>query len=294
MPEEPPTVPGGWRDAGSLSEVARIVLPPMMGEDGAAAVAEALDFLVPLVELGDDFLLELFHGPTSAFKDVGARSLARLMEAALERRGGSATVLVATSGDTGGAVADAFAELERVQVALLYPSEGVSRVQESQLIAERKGLRPFAVEGTFDDCQRMVKEAFADPALAALNLTSANSINVGRLLPQMLYYLWGLLQARDLMGEGEELTFVVPSGNLGNLTAGLMATGWAGAEAHFVAAHNRNDYFARFLAGQAAAYEFVPSVTTLSNAMDVGAPSNFERLFTLFGERLPARVVGEA
>lgn len=294
LPVEAPQLPSSWQDAGSLPEVARAVLPPLMGEEGAAAVAEALDFPVPLVDLGRDYLLELFHGPTSAFKDVGARSLARLMEAALEQRGGSATVLVATSGDTGGAVADAFAGLEHVQVALLYPAEGVSRVQENQLIAERRGLRAFAVKGTFDDCQRMVKEAFQDPALSPLNPTSANSINVGRLLPQMLYYLWALAQARRRLGRGERLTFVVPSGNLGNLTAGLLATTWAGAEARFVAAHNRNDYFTRFLAGQAAAYDFAPSVTTRSNAMDVGAPSNFERLYALFGEDLPAHVMGEA
>lgn len=289
-----PPLPAGWQEARSVADLASRVLPPFVGEAGAEAVAAALDFEVPLVPLGEDFVLELFHGPTAAFKDVGARSLARLMHAALTRTGGRATILVATSGDTGSAVADAFAGLERIQVALLYPLGGVSRVQESQLTAARPGLRSFAVEGTFDDCQRLVKEAFADPALGPLDLTSANSINIGRLLPQMLYHLWGVAQAREQVGPDAELTLVVPSGNLGNLTAGVMAQLMGMTGVRFVAAHNRNDYFVRYLAGGVAAYEFGPSVTTLSNAMDVGAPSNFERLHALVGHSLTERVTAEA
>lgn len=294
VPVDLPALPAGWSEATSMAELAERVLPPFMGLDGARAVAGGLDFPVPLVRLGQDFVLELFHGPTAAFKDVGARSLARLMQLALERSGGSATILVATSGDTGSAVADAFAGLGRIQVALLYPKGGVSRVQENQLITARPGLRSFAVRGTFDDCQRMVKEAFADPALAPLELTSANSINVGRLLPQMLYYLWGAKLARDTLGADAPLSVVVPSGNLGNLTAGIMANRMGLTGLKFVAAHNRNDYFARYLAGRAEPYEFAPSVTTLSNAMDVGAPSNFERLHALLGDSLRDLVQGEA
>lgn len=294
LPVSLPPLPDGWSGAGSVADLASRVLPPFVGVAGAEAVAAALDFEVPLVGLGDDFVLELFHGPTAAFKDVGARSLARLMQDSLTRRGGTATILVATSGDTGSAVADAFAGLDRVQVALLYPLGGVSRVQEDQLTTARPGLRSFAVEGTFDDCQRLVKEAFADPALSPLHLSSANSINVGRLLPQMLYYLWGVAQARRQVGPEVELSLVVPSGNLGNLTAGVMAERMGMTGVRFVAAHNRNDYFVRYLAGGAAAFEFGPSVTTLSNAMDVGAPSNFERLHALLGEQLPEYVTGEA
>lgn len=294
VPVDLPPLGAGWREASSLADVALAVLPPFVGPAGAQAVAEALDFLVPLVSLGEEFVLELFHGPTAAFKDVGARSLARLMQAALEKTGGSATILVATSGDTGSAVADAFAGLDRIQVALLYPHGGVSRVQENQLTAARPGLRSFAVAGTFDDCQRMVKEAFADRSLAPLSLTSANSINIGRLLPQMLYYLWGAEQARRALGADEELTVVVPSGNLGNLTAGVMASRMGLTGLRFVAAHNSNDYFARYLVGDADPYEFSPSVTTLSNAMDVGAPSNFERLYSLLGDDLREAVTGES
>lgn len=286
VPVDIPTLPPDWRAAGSPADLALRVLPPFCGAAGAEAVAQALDFEIPLQPIGNDHVLELFHGPTAAFKDVGARSLARLMQLALSASGATATVLVATSGDTGSAVADAFAGLEGLQVALLYPDGGVSRVQEDQLTTARPGLRSFAVEGTFDDCQRMVKESFADPQLAPLALTSANSINVGRLLPQMLYYLWGALQVRRELGESEELTVVVPSGNLGNLTAGLLAQRMGLEGVRFVAAHNRNDYFVRFLAGGAEAYDFSASVATLSNAMDVGAPSNFERLNALFGSEL--------
>lgn len=290
LPEHLPRLPAGWQAAGSVSELAEPALAPLMGKENAEAVARALNFEIPLVPLGSGALLELFHGPTVAFKDVGARSLARLMEGALKRTEQRALVLVATSGDTGGAVADAFAGLERVEVALLYPADGVSGVQEEQLTAERAGVRAFAVEGTFDDCQRLVKGAFLDPDLRTLGLTSANSINIGRLLPQMLYYLWGAAQARKEWGSGASIRFVVPSGNLGNLTAGLLAREMGLDGVTFMAAHNRNDYFARYLSSEAREFDFDASVPTLSNAMDVGAPSNFERLYSLFGERLKGAV----
>lgn len=296
VPVDIPQLPAEWREKpnpAGLPEVALEVLPPFMGSAGAQAVAEALNFDVPVVRVGEHLVLELFHGPTAAFKDIGARSLARLMQAALGEVGRSATILVATSGDTGSAVADAFAGLEGLQVALLYPKGGVSRVQEEQLIASRRGVRAFAVQGTFDDCQRMVKEAFADPVLGALGLTSANSISIGRLLPQMLYYVWAVAQARNEYGVAGTLEIVVPSGNLGNLAAGLLAQRMGLSNLRFISAHNANDYFARYLRGQAGPFDFAPSVATLSNAMDVGAPSNFERLHTLFGDDLKTMLTSE-
>lgn len=280
LPTELPRLPSGWRSAGSLAELAAAALPRLLGMDAsevAEVFADALDFDVPIVPLsGERHVLELFHGPTAAFKDFGARSLARLTERSLKRRGRRALILVATSGDTGGAVADAFAGLTHSRVALLYPAGRVSPVQERQLTTQREGVTAYAVAGSFDDCQRLVKEAFADPALAGLGLSSANSINVARLLPQSLYHLWGAARAAD-----EGLTIVVPSGNLGNLTSGVIASRMAGGLGDFVAAHNANDYFPRYLVGERDAYEFEPSVATLSNAMDVGAPSNFERLVAL-------------
>lgn len=301
LPRHVVPLPERWEDAPTPGALAAHVLPPWMSAEDdareraevATALASALDFPWPVTELpGERYLLELFHGPTAAFKDVGARSLARLMDRELERRGERAWIVVATSGDTGSAVADAFAGSRYARVALLYPEGGVSEVQERQLVARRAGVRAYRVRGTFDDCQRMVKAAFSDEALAELRLSSANSINVGRLLPQALYYLWGAREVARLRGERTALRVVVPSGNLGNLTAGMMAAAAGLDVAGFVAAHNANDYFARYVRGEAGAYRFDPSVPTLSNAMDVGAPSNFERLLALFGDRLPALVRG--
>lgn len=292
-PTRLPPLPLGWEAAKSPAELARSALGAYMGAEAAAAVAGGLDFPWPVKRLTDDvFVLELFHGPTAAFKDVGARSLARAMEAALIGRDERLTILVATSGDTGSAVADAFAGLKRVRVAVLYPAGGVSPVQEAQLTASRQGVRAFRVEGTFDDCQALVKAALADPALAGVNLSSANSINIGRLLPQSLYYLWGSARVWQELGVATPLEVVVPSGNLGNLTAGLLAAETGLRTAGFLAAHNRNDFFPRYLAREADAYAFDASVATPSTAMDVGAPSNFERLFSWLGDDLRARVRG--
>lgn len=321
LPRRLPPLPARWERAASPAELASTVLAPMLvgadddgghgahdaDDDGAHdahdvertgiadALADALDFPWPVTPLSDErYLLELFHGPTAAFKDVGARALARLMDRELERRGERAWIVVATSGDTGSAVAEAFAGSRRARVALLYPEGGVSEVQERQLVARREGVRAFRVRGTFDDCQRMVKAVFADPALAGMRLSSANSINVGRLLPQALYYLWGAREVARLRGSWQPLRIVVPSGNLGNLTAGTMAAAMGLEVDGFVAAHNANDYFVRFLGGAAEPYDFAASVATLSNAMDVGAPSNFERLVALFGASLSTRVRGVA
>ncbi len=273
----------------SLVEIATRVLAPYVGgelseADLAALAGDALDFPMPLVEVEPGVrALELFHGPTLAFKDVGARVMARLI-AALERGRSPLTVLVATSGDTGSAVAHAFHGVPGTRVIVLYPEGRVSPTQEAQLTmfntpAERGNVRALAVDGTFDDCQRLVKAAFADPALREeVRLTSANSINIGRLLPQMVYYFLAAAPA------GEPPLVSVPSGNFGNLTAGLMARRSGAPIGHFVAATNVNDVVPAYL----ATGRFVPrdSITTLTNAMDVGNPSNFERMQWLVGGRL--------
>ena len=267
-------------------EVLRTWIGKELGEDVLRKVLdEALDFPVELSALAkgdwkEVYVLELFHGPTLSFKDFGARTMARWMRHFLKVRQQQLTILVATSGDTGSAVADGFAGQDRIEVVLLYPKGQVSPVQERQLVLARPGVRAFAVEGDFDDCQRLVKEAFADERLREVRLSSANSINIGRLLPQMLYYIWAVRRLKDLAKMSAEAPlFCVPSGNLGNLTGGVLAY-LSGMPAHgFLAAHNANDFFPRFLAGKDA--RFGATSPTLSNAMDVGAPSNFERLEAL-------------
>jgi len=285
VPTSLPDPGEAWLTASSPAEVAAAVLPELLGlsaSDTFGLFTQALDFEIPVVPLaGSRYVLELFHGPTAAFKDVGARVMARMLDRSLAESGRQVTVLVATSGDTGGAVADAFAGLDNVKVAVLFPAGRVSDVQEQQLVARRPGVTAFAVAGTFDDCQRLVKGAFTDPELMAAGLSTANSINVARLLPQTVYYFWAAVQLVAKLGSRQPLTVVVPSGNLGNLTAGVMAARMGVRLARMVAAHNSNDYLVRFVAGRAAAYEFGPSIATVSNAMDVGAPSNFERLHAL-------------
>ncbi|MCA0270033.1 MAG: threonine synthase [Bacteroidetes bacterium] len=289
LPEQLMPLPDGWQDAPSLAGLGAHVLAPFVADtvpNAEALVRDALNFETPLVRLDDDlFVLELFHGPTLSFKDVGARTLARFAHALLEP-GERLTILVATSGDTGSAVADGFSGLPGVRVVLLFPEGRVSEVQERQLAIERPGVTPVRVRGTFDDCQRLVKTAFEDVRFRAHGrLSSANSINIGRLLPQSLYYLDAVRQL------GDTPRFVVPSGNLGNLTAGVMAHRAGMPAAGFVAAHNANRGFADFLAGD----DLRPAdtVQTLSNAMDVGRPSNAERLTALLPlERLRALVRG--
>lgn len=273
-----------WRGAFDFATLGSSILGQWLDDQLPAGVVDgvvrdALNFPVPLVRLeggswSDIFILELFHGPTLSFKDFGARTMARFMGEFLRGTGESITILVATSGDTGSAVADGFAGQEQVEVGLLYPRGQVSPVQERQLIVRRPGVRSFAVRGTFDDCQRMVKEAFVDPTLADVRLSSANSINVGRLLPQMLYYFEAFRA-----GEFNEAVVCVPSGNLGNLTAGVMANLSGLPVRRFIAAHNANDFFPTHLATGTLTYR--PSVRTLSSAMDVGVPSNFERIRSL-------------
>lgn len=243
----------------------------------------AFDFPVPLKPLAPGTsMLELFHGPTCAFKDFGARFLAMALSSGLESNGREPLVVVATSGDTGGAVAAAFAQFTRIPVLVLYPEGGVSARQERQLSCWGKQVRAFAVRGSFDDCQRMVKEACASAAWRRrFQLLSANSINVGRLLPQMGYYAQASL--RMLRSTGGAAQFIIPSGNLGNAVACLWAKKVGFPIGRVVLAHNANravpDYF---LSGTWAGR---PSVATLANAMDVGSPSNMERVFHLYPDR---------
>ncbi|MEM1093642.1 MAG: threonine synthase [Bacteroidota bacterium] len=284
----------GWETASDFTTLAKRVLRAWLADEVPAnvldeIVADALDFPVPLVSLSGEWegihVLELFHGPTLSFKDFGARTMARWMGHFLRQRGEERTILVATSGDTGSAVADGFAGIDGIDVVLLYPKGRVSPTQEQQLIVERPSVRTYAVDGVFDDCQRMAKAAFLDPDLADAGFSSANSINIGRLLPQMLYYIWAIKQ----LGPA---TVCVPSGNLGNLTGGLFAQAGGVPILRFVAAHNANDFFPSYLAAHPDA-AFAPTVATLSNAMDVGAPSNFERLASIFGaDQLRERILG--
>ncbi|MGD8601673.1 MAG: threonine synthase [Gemmatimonadota bacterium] len=269
-----------------LADVGRWVAPSLFSETDPdvvdRVVTGAFDFPVPLVEIEPGVhILELFHGPTHAFKDIGARFMARLM-AELDPGGGRRTVLVATSGDTGSAVAHAFHGLEGYRVIVLFPKDKVSARQRRQMTTLGGNVRALAVEGNFDDCQRMAKEAFNDPELrAAHRLTSANSINVGRLLPQSFYYV---LASARLGWDEDPPRFVVPSGNLGNLSGGILAKRCGMPERGFVSALNVNKGFAEFLAQ--GSFQPRPSIPTYSSAMDVGDPSNLERIRWLYPEDL--------
>lgn len=287
MPERIPVLDAAfwaeWRDL-TFQELGCRVAQAFFGEDMPAdalrtIVNETLTFDAPLVEVAErQYVLELFHGPTLAFKDFGARFMARLMSWLARDDGKLLTVLVATSGDTGGAVAHAFHDVPGIRVVILYPRGKVSGLQEKQLTTLGGNITALEVDGTFDDCQRLVKAALLDSGLSGrLELTSANSINISRLVPQIFYYI----HSARFLPAGVEPVFVVPSGNLGNLTAGLLAQCLGLKVDHFVAANNRNDVLTQYLAGHP--YQPRPSLVTLSNAMDVGAPSNFARMLALFG-----------
>jgi threonine synthase len=249
-------------------------------------VEQAYTFNAPLVPVGggdvNRYVLELFHGPTAAFKDFGARFMARAFS--YLRRGESRplTILVATSGDTGGAVADGFFGVEGIRVTVLYPKGRVSPLQERQIAGLGGNISAIAVEGSFDDCQRLVKAAFCNEALKKrLDLSSANSINIARLIPQAIYYTSAAAEASDLNGKlarhkGAPLICCVPSGNFGNLTAGLYAKKMGAPIGSFIAATNINKTFPEYL--ESGIYQARDSQATISNAMDVGAPSNFERM----------------
>ncbi len=241
----------------------------------------AFDFVPEFKNLTEDLsILELYHGPSAAFKDFGASFLASAMESFLQNDDTHAIILTATSGDTGSAVARAFYKKKNIDVVILYPSGRVSPLQEKQLTTLGANIHALEVEGSFDDCQRMVKEAFTNDAInSKFNLTSANSINLGRLVPQSFYYTWAWAQLKDCFG-GENIHFCVPSGNFGNLTACLLANQWGMKSGHLIAATNRNNVVPEFL--KTGTYQPRASVLTPSNAMDVGAPSNFERMQQIY------------
>ncbi len=273
-----------------ISEIGYEISKSFIGDEISAnelkkICKEAFNFPVPLIELDEQtFIAELFHGPTLAFKDFGARFMARVMSYLNRGEEKLLTILVATSGDTGGAVADGFFDIEGIEVFILYPSGGVSELQEKQLTTYGKNIHALEVKGTFDDCQRLVKSAFLDDELSSLfRLSSANSINIARLIPQMVYYFESFAR---LPGRKNNVVFVVPSGNFGNLTAGLFANKIGLPVAQFIASTNVNDTVPLYLSGKG----FVPraSIATISNAMDVGNPSNFGRMMDLFDNSLEA------
>lgn len=284
-----------WRDL-SLPEigfeVAKMIFRDSVPEKQLEKIVhQSANFPAPLVTLKErEHILELFHGPTLAFKDFGARFMARLMGWLTREDEGLLTVLVATSGDTGGAVASAFHNVPGTRVVILYPKGKVSDLQEKQLTTLGGNITSLEVDGTFDDCQRLVKSTFLKREMAEdLNLTSANSINISRLVPQSFYYF----EAARKLPHGVQPTFVIPSGNFGNLTAGLLAEKLGLEVERFVAATNRNDVIPTYL--QEGEYRPRPSVATISNAMDVGAPSNFARMEDIFGNEwksMRARVAG--
>jgi threonine synthase len=242
---------------------------------------EVFNFPIPLVKVENGiYALELFHGPTCAFKDVGARFMSRCLSVFTKQNKKEVTILVATSGDTGSAVANGFLGVEGVNVIILYPKGKVSQIQEQQLTTMGQNITALEVEGTFDDCQTLVKRAFADEDLnKKMNLTSANSINIARLLPQSFYYFYALGQ---LQNNKKEIIVSVPSGNYGNLTGGLLAKQMGLPIKNFIASANRNKIVPDYL--ENGKYEPKPSVQTISNAMDVGAPSNFARMMEIYHE----------
>ena len=271
----------------TFQEIAYTVADAFFGEDVEAGalkeiVYETLNFDVPLVSVEEDiYSLELYHGPTMAFKDVGGRFMSRLLGYFIQKQQKSMVhVLVATSGDTGSAVANGFLGVEGIHVYVLYPKGLVSPIQECQFTTLGRNITALEVDGTFDDCQALVKSAFMDKELNAhMKLTSANSINVARFLPQSFYYFYAYAQLKKL-GKADQMVVCVPSGNFGNITAGLFAKRMGLPVKRFIAANNRNDIFLQYL--NTGVYTPRPSVSTIANAMDVGDPSNFARVLDLF------------
>ena len=270
----------------TFHEVACAVADAFFGEDVETEalhriVCDTLSFDCPVVKVNDNiYSLELFHGPTLAFKDVGGRFMARLLQ--YFTSGEDLNVLVATSGDTGSAVANGFLGVKGIHVYVLYPKGKVSPIQECQFTTLGQNITALEIDGVFDDCQALVKNAFMDEELNAhMRLTSANSINVARFLPQSFYYFWAYAQMKR-QGLGDELVICTPSGNFGNICAGLFAKKMGLPVKRFIAANNANDVFFEFL--RDGEYRPRPSVQTIANAMDVGDPSNFARVYDLYGK----------
>ncbi len=304
MPERIETLPTSFYsniDRMSFHEISCRVAEAFFGEDIPqekldAIVRDTLAFDTPVVPVKKGiYSLELFHGPTAAFKDVGARFMARMLGYFISQKGDikEVTVLVATSGDTGSAVANGFLGVPGIQVVVLYPKGKVSDIQEKQFTTLGQNITAVEVDGTFDDCQRLVKSAFVDEELNRhLNLTSANSINIARLLPQSFYYFHAYAQLKR-MGVADQVVVCVPSGNFGNITAGLFARRMGLPVSRFIAANNRNDIFLQYL--RTGIYTPAPSIATVANAMDVGDPSNFARILELYGkswERIKGDISG--
>ncbi len=291
FPESIPTLPAGLVEGieGYSNEaIAYEVIKPYVGDTIPTTVLkniteETVNFPMPLVNINDSISsLELFHGPTLAFKDVGARFMSRCLGYFVKDQPRKVTVLVATSGDTGGAVANGFYDVPNVEVIILYPSGKVSTVQEKQLTTLGKNIHALEVDGSFDDCQQMVKDVFADASsFENLFLTSANSINVARWLPQQFYYFFAYKQWAD---KNNPPVIAVPSGNFGNICAGILANASGLPVQHFIAACNANDTVPEFL--RTNRYEAKTAVATISNAMDVGNPSNFVRIMQIFDQQV--------
>ncbi|MEX2456118.1 MAG: threonine synthase, partial [Balneolaceae bacterium] len=290
MPESIPEIPDSfWQreNPPSIREIGSTIASKFLGDQFSddelqSLINDAINFEAPLVQLRDDlFILELFHGPTLAFKDFGARFMARLFSKTTFEDKRELVILVATSGDTGGAVANGFYDLPGVKVCLLFPEGKVSTIQQKQMTTLGKNITALEVKGTFDDCQKLVKQAFSDTGLnQKLRLSSANSINIARLIPQSFYYADAWFQLKKV--SEKDPVFSVPSGNFGNLTAGLMLQKMGMPVAKFLASTNRNDTVPNYLQGDGFLPK--PSVQTISNAMDVGNPSNFDRIKFLFDQ----------
>lgn len=275
-------------------EVAKALIDDIPEDRLKTIVYDTLAFEVPVVNVHDSiYSLELIHGPSHAFKDFGARFMARVMSYFLEKDKREINILVATSGDTGSAVAQGFYKTPGVKVTILYPSGKVSDIQERQLTTLGENITALQIVGVFDDCQRLVKTAFLDPDLTShLNLSSANSINIARLIPQSFYYFWAYAQLKHL---GKPLVFSVPSGNYGNICGGLFAQRMGLPVYRFIASTNANDAIPRFL--QSGKFEPRDSVQTISNAMDVGNPNNFPRLEEIHDkdfQKIIANLVGKS
>lgn len=288
----------------SFQDMAYTAAYMLFGEDVHAnmlrtIVFDTLNFDVPLVKVEENiYSLELFHGPTLAFKDVGGRFMSRMLSYFIQRQEDNhklVNVLVATSGDTGSAVANGFLGVEGIHVYVLYPKGLVSPIQECQFTTLGQNITALEVDGTFDDCQALVKSAFMDEELNAhMKLTSANSINVARFLPQAFYYFYAYAQLKKISeSAAANMVVSVPSGNFGNITAGLFAKRMGLPVKRFIAANNRNDIFLEYL--KTGEYKPRPSVATIANAMDVGDPSNFARILDLYGhshEAISAEISG--
>lgn len=287
MPESIDPLPESFfHEIGAMSfqEISFEVASKFFGEDIPSEtlkkiVFDTLNFDTPLINVNDNiYSLELFHGPTSAFKDVGGRFMARLLSHFLGKEKKMVHVLVATSGDTGSAVANGFLGVPGIQVHVLYPKGKVSEIQEKQFTTLGQNITALEIDGTFDDCQALVKAAFMDVQLKEkITITSANSINVARFLPQAFYYFNAYAKLED---KSRKIVFSVPSGNIGNLTAGLFAKRMGLPVHKFIAANNRNNIVYNYL--KTGVYEPRPSVSTIANAMDVGDPSNFARILDLY------------